>query len=88
MNQRKQNTSKNVTRFSFERSFNIFKTLSKNVECTYLLGWDHDTNLLNSLGELIRLDCSVTVQVEILEGPEDDCLLVLVTMGLLGKLSE
>ena len=34
---------------------------------TYLFGWDHDTNLLNSLGKLIRLNSTVAVQVEVLE---------------------
>lgn len=34
---------------------------------TYLLGWDHDTDLLNSLGELIRFDSAVTIEVEVLE---------------------
>ena len=34
---------------------------------TYLLGWNLDTDLLNSLGEFIWLDGSVVVEVEVLE---------------------
>lgn len=34
---------------------------------TYLLGWDHDTNLLDGLGELIGFDGAVSVKVEVLE---------------------
>ena len=34
---------------------------------TYLLGWDHDTDLLNGLGELIGFDDTVSVEVKVLE---------------------
>jgi len=42
---------------------------------TYLFGWNHDTDLLNGLGELIGLDSSVSVQVEVLEGFLENLLL-------------
>ena len=53
---------------------------------TYLSGGDHDTDLLDSLGELIRLHSAVIVQIEVLEGLEEDSLLVGGSRGLLGKL--
>lgn len=34
---------------------------------TYLFSWDHDTDLLNSLGKLIGLDTTGVVQVKVLE---------------------
>ena len=43
---------------------------------TYLSSGDHDTDLLDSLGELIRLNSAVVVQVKVLEGLEEDSLLV------------
>ena len=42
---------------------------------TYLLGRDHDSDLLDGLGELIGLDGAVSVQVEVLEGFLEDLLL-------------
>lgn len=51
-----------------------------------LLGWDHNTNFLNSFCELIRLDAAIVVQVEVLEGPNEDSLLTLMARGLLGEL--
>ena len=53
---------------------------------TYLSGGDHDTDLLDSFGELIRLHSAVIVQIEVLEGLEEDSLLVGGSRGLLGKL--
>ena len=38
-----------------------------DVSSTYLFGWDHDTNLLNSFGKFIGFNSAVTIQVEILE---------------------
>ena len=51
-----------------------------------MLGWDHDTNLLDSLGELIWLDSTVIVEIEILEGLEKNGFLILDSSGLLGQL--
>ena len=53
---------------------------------TYLSSGDHDTDLLDSLGELIRLNSAVVVQVKVLEGLEEDSLLVCGAGSLLGKL--
>ena len=53
---------------------------------TYLSSGDHDTDLLDSLGELIRLNSAVVVQVKVLEGLEEDSLLVSGAGSLLGKL--
>ena len=55
-------------------------------EVTYLSCWDHDTNLLNGLGELIRLNSSVVVQIEVLESLKQNCLFVGVAGRLLGQL--
>ncbi len=33
----------------------------------YLLGWDHNTNLLDGLGKLIRFHSSVVVKIKIFE---------------------
>lgn len=46
-----------------------FAKLFKQIvnEITYLLGWDHDTNLLDSLGKFVRLDSAVSIQVKVLE---------------------
>ena len=49
---------------------------------TYLFGWDLDTDLLDSLGELIRLNGSIVVEVEVLEGLLEDRLLGLSALGL------
>ena len=49
-------------------------------------GGDHDTDLLDSLGELIRLHSAVVVQVEVLESLEEDGLLVGGARGLLRQL--
>ena len=35
---------------------------------TYLLGWNHNTNLLDSLGKLIGLNSAVSIEIEVLEG--------------------
>ena len=53
---------------------------------TYLSGGDHDTDLLDSLGKLIRLHSAVVVQVEVLESLEEDGLLVGGARGLLRQL--
>ncbi len=53
---------------------------------TYLLGGDLDANLLDGLGELIGLNGAVVVQVEVLEGLEEDLLFRLGASGLLGQL--
>ena len=53
---------------------------------TYLSGGDHDTNLFDSLGELIWFNCSIIVQIEVLESLKEDSLLIGVTSGLLGQL--
>ena len=47
---------------------------------------DHDTDLLDSLGELIGLDDAVVIQIEVLEGFGEDCLLRLRASGLFGEL--
>ena len=49
-------------------------------------GGDHDTDLLDSLGELIRLHSAVVVQVEVLESLEEHSLLIGRAGGLLRKL--
>ena len=46
---------------------------------------DHDADLLDSLGELIGLDSSVIVEIEIFESLHQDCLLVGVAGRLLGQ---
>ena len=53
---------------------------------TYLSGGDHDTNLLDSLGELIGLHSAVVVQVEVLESLQQNGFLVGVTASFLGEL--
>ena len=35
---------------------------------TYLLSWNHNTNLLDSLGKLIGLNSAVSIEIEVLEG--------------------
>ena len=52
---------------------------------TYLSGGDHDADLLDSLGKFIGLDSAVVVQVEILEGLQEDGLLVGCAGSLLRK---
>ena len=47
---------------------------------------DHNADLLDGFGELVRLDRAVIVEVEVLEGLEEDGFLVGVTAGLLRKL--
>ena len=47
---------------------------------------DHDADLLDGFGELVRLDRAVIVQVEVLEGLEEDGFLVGVSARLLRKL--
>ena len=50
--------------------------------CTYLLGWDLDSNLFNGFGELFWLDGTVVVEVKVLEGLLKDGLLGLSSLGL------
>lgn len=54
-------------------------------EGTYLLGWDLDADLLDGLGELDGLDGAVVVEVEVLEGLEEDLLFGLSAPGFLGE---
>ena len=58
----------------------------KRKRISYLSGWDHDSNLLDSLGKLLWLNGSVIVKIEILERFEKDGLLVLAAVSLLLKL--
>ena len=48
---------------------------------------DHNADLLDGFGELVRLDRAVIVEVEVLEGLEEDGLLVGHTCGLGRKFS-
>jgi hypothetical protein len=41
-----------------------------------LSGGDHNTDLLNSLGELIRLNSAVIVQIKVLESLQENGFLV------------
>ena len=50
-------------------------------------GRDQDSNLLTSLGELIRLDRAVVVEIEVLEVLEQNSFFVLVATCFLSKLS-
>ena len=52
---------------------------------TYLFGWDLDSDLLDGLGELIRLDGSVVVQIKVLESLLKNGLFGLGALGLLSK---
>lgn len=51
----------------------------------YLLGGDHDADLLDGLCELLRFDCLVVVKIEVLEALEEDLFLALGAC-LLGEL--
>ena len=50
-------------------------------------GRDQDSNLLTSLGELIRLDRAVVIEIEVLEVLEQNSFFVLVAACFLSKLS-
>jgi len=50
---------------------------------TYLLGWNLDTDFLDSLGEFVWLHGAVVIQVKVLEGLHEHCLLGLSALGLL-----
>ena len=52
-------------------------------EITYLLGWDHDSNLLASFGELIWLDSSIVIQIKVFEGFKKNGFLILNSVRLL-----
>lgn len=58
----------------------------KEFRDTYLLGGDHDTNLLNGLGEFIGLNSAGVVQIEVLERLDEDLLLGLNARCLLLQL--
>ena len=60
---------------------------SNDFSRTYLSGRDQDSNLLTSLGELIRLDRAVVVEIEVLEVLEQNSFFVLVAACFLSKLS-
>ena len=47
---------------------------------------DHDADLLDSLGELIRLDRAVVVEIEVLKVLEQNSFFILVATCFLGKL--
>jgi hypothetical protein len=53
---------------------------------TYLAGWDHDTDLLNSLCELLGLNSAVVVKIKVLEGLKQDLFFTLDAAGFLGQL--
>jgi len=53
---------------------------------TYLLGWDLDSDLLNSLSEFIGLNGSIIVQIKVLEGLEENFVLRLCASGLFSEL--
>ena len=44
---------------------------------TYLCGWDHDSDLLDSLSELVHLDDTVVVKIEVFERLKENGLLIL-----------
>lgn len=52
----------------------------------YLFGGDHDADFLDSLGELFSLDSAVVVQIEVLEGLQQNGLIVLHSIALLSQL--
>ena len=47
----------------------------KNKAKTYLLGWDHDADLFNGFGELVRVNGTGVVQIKVLEALLEDSLL-------------
>ena len=47
-----------------DHACHIFSNL---IHFTYLLGWDHDTDLLDGLCKLIWLDDTVSVEVKVFE---------------------
>ena len=53
---------------------------------SYLAGGDHDSDLLNRLGELLGLDSAVVIKVEVLEGLEEHLFLALDATGFLAQL--
>ena len=63
-----------------------FELKCGELTATYLSRGDHNADLLNGFGKLVRLDRAVIVEVEVLEGLEEDGFLVGVTARLLGKL--
>ena len=52
---------------------------------TYLLGWNLDSDLLDGLGELIRLDGTVVIQIKVFESLLKNGLFRLGALGLLSK---
>ena len=77
------------------RSYNIKVRLGKKEtresaflssgNAAYLLGGDHDANLLDCFGELLGLDGAVVVKIEVLESLHQDGFLALCAAGLLCK---
>jgi len=59
---------------------------SSDLWITYLLGGDHDTDLLDGLGELIGLDGTGVVKIKELESLHENGLFAGVATGLLVKL--
>ena len=53
---------------------------------TYLLGWNLDTDFLNSFCEFVWLDSAVVIKVEVLECLHKNGLLGLSALGLLRQL--
>ena len=49
------------------RRITNFEVGAKVLKCTYLSGWDQDSNLFACLGELVGLDRAVVVQVKVLK---------------------
>ena len=75
---------------ALERAPRLLMFLEANVSsfclmegCTYLLGWNLNTNFLNGFCELIWLDCAVVVKIEVLECLHQDGLLGLGALCLL-----
>lgn len=57
-----------------------------NESCTYLLGGDHNTDLLNSVGELVGLNTAGVVEIEVLETLVENLLLGLNSRSFLLQL--
>ena len=52
--------------------------LEAKAQVTYLFSGDHDTNLLDSFGELIGFNAAIIVEIEVLEALNEYILLALV----------
>jgi hypothetical protein len=53
---------------------------------TYLSCGDHDANLFDCFGKLIRFDSAIVVKIKVLEALQEDLLFALVASCLLGQL--